>query len=153
VLGKTSLHWSVELHEGGQVQPVTLGRSATGLTGAFKALQTTGASTSDFYHVTLTATDSKGASASVSADVHPQTAVVQLLATAPSLQVIADGVAYAAPASIEWVLGTNHTIEAAASQTVGGQDYVFARWSKGRAAVLNLVVKKPLTLTANYHPL
>jgi hypothetical protein len=153
VILKSSLHWSVEFHHAGQVEALNLGRAATGLSGSFKAVKTPSASASDFYRVTLTATDSKGASASVSADTRPQTALVQLLATAaPGLQLVADGVAHAEPATVEWVLGTSHTIQAATSQTVSGQNYRFVRWSKGRGTTLDVVVKKPLTLTADYEP-
>jgi hypothetical protein len=151
-VAKSSLHWSVEFHHAGQVESVNLGRAATGITGSFKTVKLSTASASDFYRVMITATDSKGASASVTADMRPQTVIVQLLATAPSLQLVADGVSSTAPTTTEWVLGTRHTIEAPTSQTVDGQNYLFARWSKGRGTAMDILVKKALTLTAAYSP-
>ena len=40
----------------GQVQPLELGKAATGITGSFKTVKALTLSASDFYHVTLTAT-------------------------------------------------------------------------------------------------
>jgi hypothetical protein len=148
-LPKTALHWAVEYHHAGLVEPVVPAK-AIGPKGAFKTLKDPAASPDDFYRVTLTATDSGGLASSASADTHPQAVDITLSASVPGLELRADAASFTAPETMHWVVGTQHTIEAVDDQTVGGQHFVFDRWSKGKGSVLDFTAKKPIALIADY---
>jgi hypothetical protein len=85
VLARTSLHWSVEFHHAGEIQELDLGRAAAGILGFFRTANVASVAAGDFYRVTLTAVDSQGASASVSADIYLYAAPVGLKATSASI--------------------------------------------------------------------
>ena len=82
--------------------------------------------------------------------MRPLTVAVSLAASVPNLQLLADGVTYAAPSTLSFVVGTRHTIEALTTQVSDGIDYVFERWTKGRRPTLSFAAKKPVTLSAAY---
>jgi len=73
------------------------------------------------------------------------------LVTSPSgLEVLVDGVRYPTPASLWWLEGSLHDVEAPSPQPSGDLRYVFANWSNGGASNQSLAGASPFRLTASY---
>jgi hypothetical protein len=61
--------------------------------------------------------------------------VTQIItASPPGLALTIDGAACAAPCSVQWTAGTNHTIAAATQSGGAGMQYLFTNWSDSGAA-------------------
>jgi glucose/arabinose dehydrogenase len=105
------------------------------------------------YRVYLTATDSQGASRTVTRDINPNTATITLASNPTGLTLTRDGQPVTAPNSFASVVGFIRPIGAAATQTVGGTTYNFVSWSDGGAATHNVATPATnTTYTANYTP-
>jgi glucose/arabinose dehydrogenase len=104
-----------------------------------------------WYRFILTATDSQGATASTSVDVHPNTATFTLASNPSGLQLLLDGGPIAGGTSITGVVGQPRTIGVVSPQTAGNTTYTFASWSDGGAA--SHTINTPATnttFTANF---
>ena len=84
----------------------------------------------------------------VSVGVH-----VNVATEPPQLQVLLDRTPYTPPVSLEWGLGTIHTLGANPLQVVQGVTYIFESWSDGGAInhdFLVPVASTPLSFTARF---
>ena len=82
--------------------------------------------------VHLTVTDSAGLAATTFRDVRPRTSTVSVDASTPGLTVNLDGQPMTTPFSFESVVGLKRTLEAPATQGVGGTTYTFRSWGTRR---------------------
>jgi glucose/arabinose dehydrogenase len=87
-----------------------------------------------WYRFILIATDSKGASASTSVDIHPNLGQFTLQSNPAGLQLMLDGGPVAAGATITGTVGQPRTIAVASPQTLNGTTYTFVSWSDGGSA-------------------
>jgi hypothetical protein len=104
-----------------------------------------------YLELTLTATDSLGKSTSVTRRLDPQTVVLSF-ATAPSgLTLGVDASTQATPFTRTVIVGSAHSISAAASQSLNGVGYSFGSWSDGGARVHTITAPATATTyTATY---
>lgn len=100
--------------------------------------------------VRLTATDSTGASRTVSRLVYPQTAKLAIKSTPPGAQLVAGSRAGKAPFVYTAMLDSIVTVSAPLKQTIGGRAYRFVRWSDGGARTHRVKLSSSRTLTAVY---
>jgi glucose/arabinose dehydrogenase len=87
-----------------------------------------------WYRFILTATDSKGATASKTVDIHPNLGSFTVQSNPAGLQLLLDGGPIAAGTVITGTVGQPRTIGVVSPQTVGNTNYTFASWSDGGAA-------------------
>ena len=101
----------------------------------------------------LTATDSAGASSTVSRTLQPQT-VALTFATSPSgLQVSVGSTTGTAPMTRTMIVGSTTTISTLTPQSINGTSYNFASWSDGGARNHDIVAgAAPMTRTATFTP-
>ena len=129
-LPASAFSWSVDFLRDASVEPIS---AAQGKSGSF----TIPISGRDFsgntrYRITLTVTDSAGLKDTKSVVVVPRKVNLRL-ETAPSGGTIhLDGVAKAAPAVYDTLVGLQHTLEVR-DQAIGGGNYTFDTWSDGGA--------------------
>ena len=129
-LPASAFSWSVDFLRDASVEPIS---AAQGKSGSF----TVPISGRDFsgntrYRITLTVTDSAGLKDTKSVVVVPRKVNLRL-ETAPSGGTIhLDGVAKAAPAVYDTLVGLQHTLEVR-DQAIGGSNYTFDTWSDGGA--------------------
>jgi hypothetical protein len=70
----------------------------------------------------------------------PKTVTIASLPSGATVTV--DGVAIKTPKAFSWALNSTHTVAVGpAAQTVGGQSYIYGRWSDAAAASHSIVVK------------
>jgi hypothetical protein len=99
----------------------------------------------------LTATDSGGLSQTTFVDLYPQTTTLTL-ASDPAGATLALGSTTGVAPFATTVITAGLQSMSAPDQTIGGQAYVFARWSDGGAASHDVVVSGDTTLTATFSP-
>ena len=95
--------------------------------------------------VQLTATDSKGATATTSVRLDPQTVDLTVASNPTGAQVAINEISGGAPLTKTAVIGSTNTISAPSPQTIGGSAYAFGSWSDGGAQTHNVVA--PATAT------
>jgi glucose/arabinose dehydrogenase len=93
----------------------------------------------------LTATDSKGLTATTSVRLDPQTVDLTLASSPTGAQLSAGTLSGTAPFTKTAVIGSTISLGALSPQTIGGSTYVFSSWSDGGAASHNIVA--PATAT------
>lgn len=99
-----------------------------------------------YFELTLTATDSDGATDSATVAIHPQTTTITIDTSPPGLTVFYDDTIQPAPIVAESVVGSTHTIEAPDQ----GQA-TFSSWSDGGAQSHTIVVgSSPATYVATF---
>jgi hypothetical protein len=129
--------------------PETPGRRA----GRVKIPATGETSANVWYRVHLTVTDSAGLSATTFRDVRPRTAEVSVTTTVPGMTVNLDGQPFAAPFTFTGVAGLKRTLEAPATQVVGGVEYTFRGWGRKRNNVLEFRTPRAArNYVARYEP-
>jgi glucose/arabinose dehydrogenase len=103
--------------------------------------------------LTLTATDSAGASASTTVRLDPRTVRLTLASNPPRLQLDVFSGALTAPVTRTVIVGSTNGIGAPSPQTLIGRSYEFVSWSDGGAASHNIVAPaNPTVYTATYRP-
>jgi hypothetical protein len=104
------------------------------------------------YLVTLTATDSKGLSASKTVKIVPQTVKLTIASTPAGAPVVYAGFSLvAAPHKADAAVGFLTTVAAAPRFTQNGREFVFDGWSDGKAITHDVTIPaQDLTLTARY---
>jgi glucose/arabinose dehydrogenase len=93
----------------------------------------------------LTATDSKGLTATTSVRLDPQTVDMTIASSPTGAQLSAGTLSGTAPFTKTAVIGSTISLGALSPQTIGGSTYVFSSWSDGGAASHNVVA--PATAT------
>ncbi|KAB2674164.1 MAG: glucose dehydrogenase [Verrucomicrobia bacterium] len=146
----SALVWDVVFHHNGHSHPFMdpVGGMADG---TFTVPDTGEVSTDVYFHVTLTATDSQGMSASSSVDVHPRLSQINLLTVPGGLQATLEGAPVTTPASSASVINMQRLIGAVTPQTNNNVVYDFVGWSDGGAAQhLVATPAVPTTYIATY---
>jgi glucose/arabinose dehydrogenase len=104
-----------------------------------------------WYRITLTVTDSKGATSTVSTDVLPNTAQLTLATLPAGLRVTLDGQPVTGPTSILGVIGQPRSVGVVSPQVLGGKAYQFISWSDGGASTHAITTPAAATtFTANF---
>lgn len=131
-LPPAALMWKVDFHFtrfAFPFLPAQPGLSA----GAFTIPTTGQTSTSVFYRVNLTVTDSSGLDAHAFVDVQPRVVSIDFVTEPPGLSLVIENGVQSTPHRMVSVVGMQRAI-AALPQTADGVSYVFERWSDGGAA-------------------
>ena len=99
----------------------------------------------------LTATDSAGASRTVTRRLDPRTVGLAFATDPPGLGLTVGGTTQAAPFTRTVIVGSANTVSAPTPQTVGGTTYDFVAWSDGGSATHTVVAGATgTTTTATY---
>jgi hypothetical protein len=148
------LSWKVEFHHDDHTHPFILQQN--GVTGGTFIIPRRGVdndATNVFYRITLTATDSVGASASTSVDVLPQLVSTTVESVPSGLTVQLDGRTFTTPFAFESVAGVARTLSAPVGQTLGSP-HTFTGWSVGGnplpVPAFTYYVEAAQTLTVSY---
>jgi glucose/arabinose dehydrogenase/PKD repeat protein len=103
------------------------------------------------YEATVTATDSRGLTASSTAVVVPETRTLNLQSSLPGVIVTYDGVPYTTPHTRETAVGLRTSVSAPDIVSRDGRLYEFASWSDGGARSHEIVVPDhDLSLAVTY---
>ena len=103
-----------------------------------------------YIDLSLTSTDSAGASATVTRRLDPRTAALTLQSSPSGLQIALNSGTAATPFTRSVIVGSSNSISAPTPQTLGGTRYDWTSWSNGGAQSQNVLVNGPLSLTATY---
>ncbi|MDX6668354.1 MAG: hypothetical protein QOK04_1734, partial [Solirubrobacteraceae bacterium] len=145
----SGLSWHVVLHHLSHTHDLGL---YTGSSTSFNPL--TDHDANSHYDVTLTATDSKGVSASKAVSIYPETVKLTIASSPSGAPVTYAGANQTAPVTVTTAVGFTTSISAAFQFQEGSTSYAFASWSDGRAASHDITVPAAdTTLTATYTPL
>ena len=132
-LSSSSLSWRIDFHHATHSHPFYPETSE--ISSGQVTIPTTGeTATNVFYRITLTATDSTGATASVTRDITPLLVSQTLDANVPGATLTLDDQPLAAGRTFASVVGMTRSIGTTPTQTISGQAYEFVRWSDGGAA-------------------
>ncbi len=105
------------------------------------------------YEIELTVTDSDGLQTTATRAINPVLATIVLDTDPGGIPVFLDGEAVNTPRSMDSLVNFQHTVEAQATFSLGGNPYTFQCWSDGGARVHSYVVPGAGgSLTANYAP-
>ena len=131
-LPASAFTWQVDFHHADHSHPFIAATS--GATGGSFVVPRTGETAADvFYRIQLTVRDAQGLTHTTTRDVRPQTSIVTLQTSPAGLTLNLDGQPKTAPHTFDGVEGITRTLEAPATQTVGGVTYRFVGWSDGGA--------------------
>jgi glucose/arabinose dehydrogenase len=152
--------WRVDFYRDGVVQPSYFAEVATpfygpttGITsGSFQIPTDSSQTSSSFYRITLTVTDSLGIKTVVTHDLHPNLATWSASANVPGAGYWVDGLWQTAPYTVSDVVGVRHVLTGMAlQQSIGGNPYRFAGWADGSALTDTIAVGSgSASLTAQY---
>ena len=111
--------------------------------------------TAGTWTVTVTFTDSRGESASITWEVTvtdpvPETVTVTINSNPIGLTVMVDGTDRTTPYTADWTSGSPHTLNVPSPQTVSQSAYVFSSWSDGLARSHSVSPTTDTTYTANF---
>jgi glucose/arabinose dehydrogenase len=148
-LAASALEWAVVFHHNQHTHPFLVFPGVA--SGSFQIPLTGEIAPDQWYRITLTATDSGGLKQSVSRDVIPVTSTFTLASNLAGASLLLDGQPTPAGTTIEGVVNMTRTIEAPATQLVGGRMYKFVSWSDGGTARHDIATPlSPTTFTAQY---
>lgn len=100
----------------------------------------------------LTATDSRGLSATKTVSVDARGVDLQIQSDPPGVQLGAGLLTQVAPFTVPVIEGSGVVLAAPATAQLGGKKYSWSSWSDGGARVHTLVANEPETYTATYKP-
>jgi len=107
-----------------------------------------------YLELRLSATDAEGVVRTVTRDLQPRTAQLEIASEPSGMRVVVDGHDATTPATSTVILDSEHSVSAPSPQTLGGTAYDFAGWSDGGAATHNVTATGaggPLTATYQVH--
>jgi glucose/arabinose dehydrogenase/PKD repeat protein len=105
------------------------------------------------YRITLTATDTKGATGQKTIDIYPQAVNLTLGSSPTGAPMTYGGTTQNAPFTRSAAVDFNANIAAGPSFVSGGTTYEFASWSDGKPRSHDIVIpSSDLSLTATYRP-
>ena len=146
-LPDSAFHWTVRLHHGDHVHPVT--RFEATKTPRFVALDDHDADS--YYEVTLSVRDSDGLEGTRTITLRPETVGLTLESVPPGAPLSYGAIAGVGPMVRTAAVGYRTTISAAESFLAGGREWIFERWSDGGARLHDVTVPAfATTLTAHY---
>ena len=102
-----------------------------------------------YLELTLTATDSFGATASVTRRIDPRTVKLALRSAPAGATISAGPTAAVTPYDLTSLEGGTIGVSIASPQTIGSSQYAFASWSDGGAQTHQVTMNVAKTLTAN----
>ena len=129
-LPPSAFTWRVDFYLNGAAQafvPPTSGIT----TGTFTVPSRIDPSINQFFRVTLTVTDSSGATHTSFTDIRPQVSYIRIYSNVPGAQLTLDGAPITAPYEFVGIEGLIRSIGVVTPQTVGGIAYNFTSWSDG----------------------
>ncbi|HXJ40148.1 MAG TPA: NPCBM/NEW2 domain-containing protein, partial [Bryobacteraceae bacterium] len=140
-----NLSWNIILHHcialSCHIHPFT---SSTGASGTFT---TPDHGDNSYFEIALTAVDSAGRSSTVSLTLQPALVSIAFATTPSGLQVVYNGGVLTAPATVQTIVGSAHTIYAASPQS----GLNFSSWSDGGAQQHDILAPaSAVTLTASF---
>ncbi len=100
--------------------------------------------------IALTATDSRGLSATRTIELQPRTVALQIASDPPGVTLTAGTLAQPAPFALTAIEGSNLTLAAPQQTQLGGEAYVFQGWSDGGTRVHSVVAAASADYTAVY---
>jgi glucose/arabinose dehydrogenase len=131
-LPDTAFTWQVDFHHDDHVHPFIPPTSGS-KNGSF-VIPTTGETSANvWYRIHLTVKDSGNLTDSKFVDVSPRTSTVTLNTGPSGLQILLDDQPKTTPHSFVGVVNFTRTIEAPATQVIGGATWTFVSWSDGGA--------------------
>ncbi|HEX8552530.1 MAG TPA: PQQ-dependent sugar dehydrogenase [Abditibacteriaceae bacterium] len=131
-LPNSAFSWKIVFHHGTHTHPFR--DNLVGIKSGTFTIPTQGETATDvFYRITLTVHDVYGSATSVSRDILPRIAQLQLRTNPAGLQVTLDGQPQTVPVNENSVVGIKREI-GAPRQTINGVTYEFSSWSDGGAA-------------------
>src|SRR5690606_14088625 len=108
-LPASAFRLNVQLHHLDHTHPFL---DATGKSGTFTIPRDVETAKEQFYRLTLTVTDSKGVSTTVTRDIQPNLKTLTLASNIPGIKVNLDGTAVSTPNSTTGVVGTHRAVAA-----------------------------------------
>jgi glucose/arabinose dehydrogenase len=140
-----ALAWQVVLHHcPGGVCHIHPFQTTTGPSGSFTVPDHGDES---YFELILTATDSAGASTTVTRNIQPKTVLLTLSTSPSGLQVVDGGFTGTGPMTRTTIAGSTHTISVPSPQS----GYTFSSWSDGGALQHNVTLAdNDVTLTAMF---
>ena len=138
--------WELIFHHHTHTHPgpnVEAGPTGDGRSGSMTIADEGETDTDVYYEISLTVTDSDGATRTVSRNVTPNVSTVSIQSTPTSaddgLVVTVDGQPFHTPYSTPSVVGMKRVIGAVTPQVMGSDSYEFTEWSDGGAATHEIV--------------
>lgn len=144
-LDASSLSWTTQLQHcyGGDdchLHPLGDGTGSTG------SVEGPGHEYPSYVLLTYSAVDSRGQTTTVSEQLQPAVATLQVTGGPPQSQVAVGSTIYTTPAQIPFIAGSTVTVSAVSPQVVGNFNYVFGFWSDGGAKTHAVKVSNDMTL-------
>jgi hypothetical protein len=140
--------WHVLLHHGSHTH---IGGDFTGRDVQFTPPRDHDADS--YYVITLTVTDSDGASDSKTVTIRPETVPFTLASSPAGVPLSYSGAEHVAPVTLTSAIGYHTTISAPAQITRGGKTWTFAGWSDGGARAHDITIPATAsTVTATFKP-
>jgi glucose/arabinose dehydrogenase len=136
-LAASQFSWEVVFHHDAHVHPFIAATPGV-KTGSFVVPRTGHTETNVFYRINLTVRDSAGLTTSVSRDIVPRLASLNLQTSPAGLQVTLDGTPITTPSTITSVVGVTRALGVLTPQSSGGRNYQFTSWSDGGSATHNV---------------
>jgi glucose/arabinose dehydrogenase len=100
--------------------------------------------------ISLTATDSRGLTATQSVTIFPRTVDLMIGSDPPALDLSAGPLSASAPFTLRAIEGSHIVLSAPLSARFDGADHPWRSWSDGGARVHTIVADAPATYTASY---
>ena len=139
-LRRSAFSWRIDFHHDEHFHPFL--PDTPGARAGRVRIPTAGETSANvWYRVHLTVTDSAGVSTTTFRDVHPRTSMVTVQTNVPGLTVHLDGAPVTTPITFTGVAGIRRLLEAPATQTLDGVEYVFRGWGRRKSAAID--VKTP----------
>jgi glucose/arabinose dehydrogenase len=143
-LPASALSWTVILHHGSHTHPFLGPVGGNGIAFTAPAPEDLAAASSSYLEILLTATDTAGASTTISQDLQPRKVALTFATTPTGLNLTVNGENLTGPATIvswqAWQLNVS-----APNQVVGSRTYRFQSWSDGGAQVHTIVTPADAT--------
>ncbi len=108
-------------------------------------------SSSTFYEIKITGTDSDGLQSTKSVSIFPLKVNLSFATNPSTLQILLDGSPTNTPLTIQHVIGFQRTLSVPVVQDLGSSTYTFSAWSDGGNIFHNIIApSQPTTYTANF---
>jgi PKD repeat protein len=149
-LPNTALSWTVLQHHASHTHPFLGPIPGNGITFTAPAPEDLAAAANSYLEIRLTATDSSGASTTVSQLLQPRKVALTFATNPSGLSLTVGGTAMTGPTTITSWQGWQLNVSAT-NQVYGGRTYRFSNWSDGGAASHSIVTPaNPTTYTAKF---
>ncbi|HEX7185936.1 MAG TPA: hypothetical protein VF756_29195, partial [Thermoanaerobaculia bacterium] len=146
-----ALSWTVVVRHGDHSHPLLGPVSGGTATFTAPAPDSLDAAATSYLEIRLTATDSRGLSATVTRDLQPARVELTFETEPAGLELVLDGVKHTAPKTVTSWRSHSFAVGAASQAGPGGETYVFFSWSDGgKAAHLISTPAAPATYTAAF---